>query len=116
MNLRKGVSYCLSASPGKIIERLTGDDQEPLIGSEDQERIITDLLNDRMPAYQRADYIIKTDLLSPKKFLEESWASSVTIWEINQSLPHHFYKRGWRSHHFSFFRDKSMNGFPKSNS
>ena len=64
---KRGLVICLSASPGKIIERLTGDDQRPLIRSEDQERIITNLLNDRMPAYQRADYIIKTDLLSPEE-------------------------------------------------
>ena len=64
---KRGLVICLSASPGKIIERLTGDDQRPLIRSEDQERIITDLLNDRMPVYQRADYIIKTDLLSPEE-------------------------------------------------
>ena len=61
---KKGVVICLSASKSEIFKRVKQKDNRPLLSGGDQERKISELLDERGPIYQSANYQIETDDLS----------------------------------------------------
>lgn len=63
----KGVVICLSASKSEILKRVSLKENRPLLSGRDQERKISQLLDERSPIYQCAHYQIETDNLSPEE-------------------------------------------------
>lgn len=71
-NLRKkGVIICLKASPETILKRTSNDSSRPLLQVEDPLKRIRELLEFRMPYYEKADIIVDTEGKNPVEVAEE---------------------------------------------
>ncbi len=69
-----GRSVYLQASPESLLARLDGGDQRahrPLVGGPDLEQTIRRTLSERVPAYEEADYTVRTDLSRVEHVVEE---------------------------------------------
>lgn len=70
--LRKnGIIFCLSASPDTILKRTDGNDDRPLLKSDDPLRKIIELMQYRRPFYEKAGITIDTEDKSPLQVAEE---------------------------------------------
>ncbi len=58
---------CLWASPAVIYERVRYQGHRPLLQTPDPQARITELLNQRKPAYQQADILVGVDFRSPQE-------------------------------------------------
>ena len=67
----KGVVVCLRAAPETILRRTERSENRPLLKGGDPLQKIRDLLNDRIPFYEKADIIIDTDNKTPLQIAEE---------------------------------------------
>jgi len=82
---RRGHIFCLVATPGEILARVTADDERasrPLLAGGDTERMIIDLLADRREGYERFEPI-GTDGRSPAAVADEI----ATRWRREASSP-----------------------------
>lgn len=71
-NLKKeGIIFCLMASPETIFKRTSSHDDRPLLKVPDPMSRIRELIDYRMPFYQKADFLIPTDNLEPEEVAEE---------------------------------------------
>ncbi|MCL4458106.1 MAG: shikimate kinase [Nitrospirae bacterium] len=71
-NLRKkGVIICLSASPETILKRTSNNNDRPLLQVEDPLKKIKELLEFRMPYYEKADIMIDTENKTPLEVADE---------------------------------------------
>lgn len=66
-----GVIFCLKASENVIFERLKQTTNRPLLQVENPEERIKELLQKRMPLYEKADFIIDTEGLTPEEVAEK---------------------------------------------
>ena len=70
--LRKnGIIFCLIASPDTILKRTDGNDDRPLLKSDDPLRKIIELMHYRRPFYEKAGIMIDTEDKSPLQVAEE---------------------------------------------
>jgi shikimate kinase len=70
--LRKnGMVFCLHAAPETILLRTGRSDDRPLLNVEDPLTKIRELLNGRMPFYEKAGVMIDTDEKTPLQVAEE---------------------------------------------
>lgn len=76
---KKGLLICLTANPEIILDRVEKDNNRPLLAVEDRLGKIRELLAQRAPFYQVADYTIDT--------------SELTVEEIGEHILG--YSRGW---------------------
>jgi len=82
-SLRKhALIVCLWASPGVIYERVRHQGHRPLLLT--PEGRITELLNERKPAYQQADLLVGVDFRSPQ---ETALHISASFRRANQGAP-----------------------------
>ena len=58
--------FCLWASPESIWRRVKDQSHRPLLQTEDPKQRIIDLMEDRKPAYGRADMLVNTEYRSAK--------------------------------------------------
>jgi shikimate kinase len=71
-NLRKkGVIVCLEASAETIFKRTAGNDDRPLLKTDDRLAKIKEMLAARRPFYERADIMIDTECKSPMEISGE---------------------------------------------
>ena len=71
-NLRKkGVIICLGASPETILKRTSNNNDRPLLQVEDPLKKIKELLEFRMPYYEKADIMIDTENKTPLEVADE---------------------------------------------
>ncbi len=68
---RKGVIICLTASPETILKRTSNDSSRPLLQVEDPLKRIRELLEFRMPYYEKADIMVDTEGKKPVEVVEE---------------------------------------------
>ncbi len=68
---RKGVIICLTASPETILKRTSNDSSRPLLQVEDPLKRIRELLEFRMPYYEKADIMVDTEGKNPVEVVEE---------------------------------------------
>lgn len=68
---KDGVIFCLKASENVIFERLKQTTNRPLLQVENPEERIKELLQKRMPLYEKADFIIDTEGLTPEEVAEK---------------------------------------------
>jgi len=54
----KGVIFYLKASPEVIYERIKNEKHRPLLGAKDPLESIRNLINQRQPLYEQADYVV----------------------------------------------------------
>lgn len=66
-----GTIVCLTAAVGTILHRVRGNDDRPLLKTENPEQRIRELLDARQPFYEQADIVVATDGKSPKEIAEE---------------------------------------------
>ncbi len=66
-----GMVFCLYAAPETILQRTGGSDDRPLLNVEDPLAKIRELLNRRMPFYEKAGTVIDTDGKTPLQVAEE---------------------------------------------
>ena len=72
MMKQSGHIVLLTAKPKTIFERLRNDNSRPLLEGNMNEAFIQELLNKRLPLYEKAaDYIIKTDDKEIKEICKE---------------------------------------------
>lgn len=70
--LRKhGVIVCLTADPETILERTGKNSERPLLQVEDPIKKIKELLDFRMPYYEKADFMVRTEGKPPIQIAEE---------------------------------------------
>ena len=70
--LRKnGTIFCLFASPGTIMKRISGNDDRPLLKADDPLKKIVELMNYRRPFYEKAGIMIDTEDKTPIQVAEE---------------------------------------------
>lgn len=70
--LRKnGVIFCLSAEPGTILKRLSGNDDRPLLNADDRLLKIIELMEHRKPFYEKAGIMIDTEKKTPMQVAGE---------------------------------------------
>lgn len=70
--LRKnGIIFCLSARPETILKRTEGNDDRPLLKSDDPLRKIIELMQYRRPFYEKAGIMIDTEGRTPLQVAEE---------------------------------------------
>ncbi|MFM8880343.1 MAG: shikimate kinase [Verrucomicrobiota bacterium] len=81
---RHALIVCLWASPGVIYERVRHQGHRPLLATPDPRARITELLNERNPAYQQADLLVGVDFRSPQ---ETALHISVSFRRANQGVP-----------------------------
>lgn len=75
-----GMVVWLDASPGAILERVSGNDDRPLLQTEDPEATIAEMLEQRRPLYKAAaDQHVDTDDLSPDE-IAYGIAESARVW------------------------------------
>ena len=71
-----GIVICLTATPEIILKRTSSNSERPLLKVEDPLQRIKELLEIRMPFYQKADIVIDTEAKTPfqiaKEILERS--------------------------------------------
>lgn len=71
-NLKKrGIIFCLSATPETILKRTINNNTRPLLQVENPLEKIKELLNIRRPFYEKADFIIDTENRSPFEIADE---------------------------------------------
>ncbi|ACI21496.1 MULTISPECIES: shikimate kinase [Thermodesulfovibrio] len=68
---KDGVIFCLRASENVIFERLKQTTNRPLLQVENPEERIKELLQKRMPLYEKADFCIDTEGLTPEEVAEK---------------------------------------------
>jgi shikimate kinase len=61
----------LDVSPATALNRLAGDRSRPLLSGEDREKVVTELMERRRPAYREADYRVSTENLSANRVAEQ---------------------------------------------
>ncbi len=66
-----GIIFCLTATPDTIFKRTKHHDDRPLLRVPDPMARIKELLEYRMPFYEKADFLIPTDNLTPEEVVEE---------------------------------------------
>ncbi len=66
-----GIIFCLTATPDTIFKRTAHHDDRPLLRVPDPMTRIKELLEYRMPFYEKADFLIPTDNLTPEEVVEE---------------------------------------------
>lgn len=66
---------CLWASPAVIYERVRHQGHRPLLATPDPQARITELLEERKPAYQQADILVGVDFRSPQETAQYLCAS-----------------------------------------
>lgn len=66
-----GVIFCLQASENVIFERVKGTKNRPLLQVENPEKRIKELLQQRMPLYEKADFLVDTSGLTPEEVAEK---------------------------------------------
>lgn len=66
-----GDIFCLAASPETIFRRTSGSEERPLLNVENPVSRIKELLNFRMPFYEKAGTIIDTEEKTPLQIAEE---------------------------------------------
>jgi shikimate kinase len=66
-----GFIFCLSADPQTILDRTKGNENRPLLKVENPKEKIRELLDCRMPFYERAGIMIETCGKSPRQVAEE---------------------------------------------
>lgn len=70
--LRKnGTIYCLTASPHTILKRTDGNDDRPLLKSDDPLQKIIELMQHRRPFYEKTGIMIDTEDKTPLQVAEE---------------------------------------------
>jgi shikimate kinase len=67
----KGIVFCLQASPETILKRTGRSRMRPLLNVEDPMAKIKELLDHRMPFYEKAGILINTDGRNPLQIAEE---------------------------------------------
>lgn len=72
-----GVIICLTASPETILKRTSNNNDRPLLQAENPLKKIRELLEFRMPYYQKADIMIDTENKKPFEVAEEI----IEIWK-----------------------------------
>lgn len=75
----KGTVFFLDCSLEEILRRTTGDTTRPLLNERPRHEV-EQLLNERLPFYREADYIIDTTSLS----MEETVAKIIRLFERSQ--------------------------------
>lgn len=68
---KKGVVFCLNASADTVFERVKHNDDRPLLRSPDVRAKIKELMDKRRVFYEKADYMIETENLTPEEIAEE---------------------------------------------
>lgn len=68
---QNGVSIYLKADINKIMERISADTARPLLNVDDPRAKAEQLMKERSNFYERSDYIINTDLLTPGEIAAE---------------------------------------------
>ncbi|GLI54344.1 shikimate kinase [Thermodesulfovibrio yellowstonii] len=68
---KDGVIFCLRASENVIFERLKQTTNRPLLQVENPEERIKELLQKRMSLYEKADFCIDTEGLTPEEVAEK---------------------------------------------
>jgi len=68
---RSGIIICLTASPETILQRVSNNNERPLLQGENPLRKIEELLHVRQPFYDKADIIIDTENRTPLQIAEE---------------------------------------------
>lgn len=66
-----GVVFCLTASEKTIFERLKNNKERPLLQVENPQEKIKELMEQRTPFYEKADFIIHTDSLSVEEVADK---------------------------------------------
>ena len=66
-----GVVICLTATPETILKRTSNNNDRPLLQVEEPLKKIRELLEFRMPYYEKADIIIDTENKTPLEIAEE---------------------------------------------
>ncbi len=66
-----GMIFCLTAAPDTILRRTEGNDDRPLLKSDDPLRKIVELMQYRRPYYEKAGIMIDTDNKTPLQVAEE---------------------------------------------
>lgn len=70
--LRKnGIIFCLSANPETIVKRTEGNDDRPLLKSDDPLGKVIELMQCRRPFYEKAGIMIDTEGRTPLQVAEE---------------------------------------------
>ena len=70
--LRKnGIIFCLFASPDTIMKRISGNEDRPLLKTDDPLEKIVELMNYRRPFYEKAGIMIDTEDKTPIQVAEE---------------------------------------------
>ncbi len=68
---KNGIIICLMATPEEVYNRTKNNKDRPLLNVDDLLKKIKELLDYRMPFYQKADLIIETGNRSPVTIVEE---------------------------------------------
>lgn len=68
---KNGIIFCLSAGPETILKRTDGNDDRPLLKSDDPLRKIIELMQYRRPFYEKAGIMIDTEAKTPLQVAEE---------------------------------------------
>lgn len=66
-----GVIICLTATPETILQRTSNNNDRPLLQVEDPLKKIRELLEFRMPYYEKADIMMDTEGKTPLQIAEE---------------------------------------------
>lgn len=66
-----GVIFCLKASENVIFERVKGTQNRPLLQVENPKQTIRELLQKRMPLYEKANFCINTEGLTPEEVADK---------------------------------------------
>lgn len=67
----QAISICLKANLNVLIERVSGKKTRPLLEKGDKREIMKKLMDERYPIYEKADIIVKSDLGSHGKVVNE---------------------------------------------
>ncbi len=66
----KGIIVCLDASAETVFERVKNNKDRPLLNTDDPLQRIRELMAERKVYYQRADFIVNTEGLSPAQVVD----------------------------------------------
>jgi len=66
-----GIVFCLTASPETIMLRTAGNNDRPLLQSDDRQMKISKLLAERQPLYEKAGIMINTEGKTPFEIANE---------------------------------------------
>ncbi|MBF0343966.1 MAG: shikimate kinase [Nitrospirae bacterium] len=73
------IIVCLMASPETILNRVSGNDDRPLLKVDNPLQKIHELLDYRRPFYEKADLVINTDDMTPEMVAEEIIAKNQVL-------------------------------------